>query len=279
MVREADAGQVRTTAAEHTRPPDAPKHWPSLVRTASSHRWMAHTGQSADRRYGSGTVTPFPARSPLERGRVSRRPRGRLEVLDANGGGSEQRDPPAKPTSSKAPSRKPGGSSQIGDRLWASRSAVAASFFSAAGRPRRPGGGCQSSRPGPDLGLGGRDRAAGNAMDIADRGAPDLDRRDREAAAAFGGEESDDVGRAGREGSEAMPVTPGGTVSGYVGYAADKPDRGKSGRPSMPPANEPTWVAPEPTTAAGRRRTGNQPCLPLKTPSVMLLRQRSPCSM
>jgi hypothetical protein len=48
---------------------------PAMIFAASCQRRSARTGQSSVAPYGMATVTPLPVRSPLEPGRVRRRPR------------------------------------------------------------------------------------------------------------------------------------------------------------------------------------------------------------
>ena len=79
--RGAPAASAREGGSQIRR-----KTGPSVMPAASCQRLRAQTGQRAVVPYGMATVTARPVRSPLEWGRVRRKPRSRAEVLDADGG-------------------------------------------------------------------------------------------------------------------------------------------------------------------------------------------------
>ena len=72
---------------------------------------------------------------------------------------------------------------------------------------------------GRDVGFRGGHRQAGDEVQVADGGAAQFDGVDRQAAAAFGGEEGDDVGGMGRQAGQLVagaPLAPG-AYPGAVG--------------------------------------------------------------
>ena len=113
--------------------------------------------------------------------------------------------------------------------------------------------------------LGGRHRAAGEVMQIADRGAAQVDRVDRQAALALGGEERHDVGggrgQAGQRVAGA-PAAPGGDPGaigaprvGGLGQPGEGVGGGAGGRQAAVERRQ--WGgdgAVEPAAHLGRRR-------------------------
>ena len=186
---------------------------------ASCQRRSARTGQSSVVPSGRATVTPLPSRSPLESGRVRRRPRGAASRCSTRiAASSDRRSAPAKPTSSRARSRSPRRSSPIGARISRSTPTAAASFL------RRElaalGGVAADAGQGlADHRLGGRHGAAGEIVQIADGGAAQVDGVDRQAALALGGEERHDVGGGRRQAGQRVAGAPGapGGDPGAVG--------------------------------------------------------------
>ena len=158
-------------------------------------------------------MTPVPSRSPLDSGRVRRSPRGAASRCSSRiAASSDRRSAPAKPTSSRARSRRP--AQVVADRGedLAQHADRGGEFlrreFAALG-----GVAADAGERLADHRLGGRHRAAGEVVQIADRGAAQVDGVDRQAALALGGEERHDVGggrgQAGQRVAGA-PAAPGG---------------------------------------------------------------------
>ena len=222
---------------------------PAVRPAASCQRRSARTGQSAVVPSGRATVTPLPARSPLESGRVRRSPRAAGSRCSRRiAASSARRSAPAKPTSSSARSRRPGRSSPIGARISRSTPTAAASFF-AGNAPRWAGVAADAGHGLADHRLGGRHRAAGEVVQIADRGAAQVDGADRKAALALGGEEGHDVGGAGGQAGQRM--------ARRTRRTRRRPRRGRRGAccPPWPAArSRPRWRARSP---ACRRTAGS----------------------
>jgi len=70
------------------------------------------------------------------------------------------------------------------------------------------GGAVDAGHGRRDLGFGGGDRQAGDEVQVADRGAAQVDGVDGQAPAAFGGEEGDDVGGVSRQAGQSVLVAP-----------------------------------------------------------------------
>ena len=191
---------------------------PSVRPAASCQRRSARTGQSSVVPSGRATVTPLPSRSPLESGRVRRSPRGAASRCSRRiAASSDRRSAPAKPTSSRARSRRPRRSSPIGARISRSTPTAAASFrreLAALG-----GVAADAGQRLADHRLGGRHRAAGEVVQIPDRGTAQVDGGDRQAALALGGEERHDVGGGRGQAGQRVAGAPGapGGDPGAVG--------------------------------------------------------------
>ena len=131
---------------------------------------------------------------------------------------SDRRSAPAKPTSSRARSRRPRRSSPIGARISRSTPTAAASFLRRELAALR-GVAADTGERLADHRLGGRHRAAGEIMQIPDRGAAQVDGADRQAALALGGEERHDVGGGRGQAGQRVAGAPGapGGDPGAVG--------------------------------------------------------------
>ncbi len=174
---------------------------------ASCQRRSARTGQSSVVPYGMATVAPLPVRSPLERGRVRRRPRSLASRCSTRiAASSARRSAPAKPTSNRARSRSPA----IGmpARIWRRMSAVAASFL-AGSSPASAASRCMPARVAATWASAVGHRPAGDEVQVADGGAAQLDGVDGQGASAFGGEEGDDVFGAGGQAGQLVAGAPG----------------------------------------------------------------------
>ena len=171
---------------------------------------------------------------------------------------SDRRSAPANPVSSRARSRRPRRSSPIGARISRSTPTAAASFCAVT---PRCGVTADTGERLADHRLGGRHRAAGEIMQIPDRGAAQIDGADRQAALALGGEERHDVGggrgQAGQRVAGA-PGAPGGDTPARVArrVLAALASRAKAlavaRAVARVPSNAGSWVA---TARSNQRRT------------------------
>ena len=78
-----------------------------------------------------------------------------------------------------------------------------------------------------DVGFRRGHRQAGDEVQVADGGAAQLDGVDREPAAAFGGEEGDDIGGVGGQAGQLVAGAPG--APGAHAGAVDAPGAGSPG--------------------------------------------------
>ena len=154
------------------------------------------------------TVTGRPSRSPLKRGRARRRPRSRVSrCWTRTAASSERRRAPPNATRSRARVAQDGdGGGQLLGRRFAPIGGPAA----------------DAEHGFRDLRLGGRHRTAGEELEIANVPPAQDEGVDREAPAALGGEEGDDVRPLGGEAGQGVALAPGapGTDPGAVGAAS-----------------------------------------------------------
>ena len=158
---------------------------------------------------GRATVTPLPSRSPLDSGRVRRSPRGAASRCSSRiAASSDRRSAPAKPDQQQGAVAQ--AAQVVADRGedLAQHADRGGEFL---GREFAALGGvaADAGERLADHRLGGRHRAAGEVVQIADRGAAQVDRVDRQAALALGGEERHDVGGGRGQAGQRVAGAPG----------------------------------------------------------------------
>ena len=165
-------------------------------------------------------ATALPVRSPLERGRVRRRPCGSLRGArpDRREFGAAQRageaDREERAVAQAAEVVRDGGQ-DVAQEIGGGGEFLGRALAVVGGVAMDAGHG------GGDPGFGGRHGTAGEEVEGADRRPAQIDGIDREATAALRGEEGDDVLGAGGQAGEGVAVAEGapGRDPGAVGAA------------------------------------------------------------